>query len=129
MKHTNILLVDDDADDQLIFKDALNEIAAGIECATANNGLEALDYLKATVLKPTLIFLDLNMPFMNGFECLARIKKEDPLKEIPIVIFTTSDYPGDEQRTKELGAEIFLTKGPSFKLLKEKLLDILRADF
>jgi len=129
MKHTNILLVDDDADDQLIFIDALNEIAAGIECATANNGLEALEYLKEVVPKPTLIFLDLNMPFMNGFECLARIKKEDPLKEIPVVIFTTSDNPGDEKRTKELGAKIFFTKGPSFRLLKEKLLNILITDF
>ena len=129
MAHTKILLIDDDADDQFIFKDALTEIAAGIECVTANNGLEALDYLKTTVPNPSLIFLDLNMPFMNGFECLERIKKENLLKEIPVVIFTTSDNPVDKKRTKELGAEIFFTKTPNFKLLKEKLRDILKTDF
>src|SRR5258706_9210858 len=129
MSHTKILLIDDDADDQFIFIDALNEIATGIECVTVNNGLEALDYLKTIVQNPSLIFLDLNMPIMNGFECLQRIKKENRFKAIPVIIFTTSNNPVDEKHTKELGAEIFFTKTPNFKLLKQKLLDILKTDF
>lgn len=129
MNHTKILLIDDDPDDQIIFIDALNEIAAGIDCVTANDGFEALGYLETMVPVPSLIFLDLNMPVMNGFECLTLIKKEDRFKSIPVVIFTTSDDPTDKKRTSELGAEFFFTKTASFKLLKTKLFDILKTDF
>ena len=125
--NTKILLIDDDADDQFIFTDAVHEIAAGIECVTVNNGLEALNYLKTIDQKPSLIFLDLNMPIMNGFECLERIKNEDQFKEIPVIIFTTSNNSLDEKRTKKLGAHVFFTKTPNFKLLKEKLLNILKT--
>ena len=129
MNHKKILLVDDDVDDQLIFIDALNEVEPAIECITFNNGLEALAQLKTIALKPSLIFLDLNMPFMNGFEWLEQIKKDDQFKEIPVVIFTTSNNPADEKRTKELGAALFFTKTPDFKLLKSKLVDIIKTDF
>src|SRR5687768_12642291 len=129
MNHVKILLVDDDVDDQFIFIDAINEIAPGIECKTVNNGLEAIDHLQMTNPRPSLIFLDLNMPFMNGFECLVHLKKDNLLKDIPVIIFTTSDSPREEKLTKELGAQVFLTKTSNFKLLKAKLLDILQTDF
>ena len=129
MTHEKILLVDDDADDQFIFIDAINEIASGIECIAVNNGFEAIDHLKTVIPLPSLIFLDLNMPFMNGFECLVQLKKDNLFKQIPVIIFTTSDSPREEKRTKELGAEVFLTKTSNFKLLKAKLLDILNTDF
>jgi len=127
MHHAKILLIDDDSDDQFIFTDAVNEIATGIECVTVNNGLEALNYLKTIDRTPSLIFLDLNMPIMNGFECLERIKKEDRFKEIPVIIFTTSNNPVDEKRAKQLGAHVFFSKTPNFKLLKEKLLNIFKT--
>lgn len=129
MNHVKILLVDDDVDDQFIFIDAINEIAPGIECKAVNNGLEAIDHLQKANPRPSLIFLDLNMPFMNGFECLVHLKKDNLLKEIPVIIFTTSDSPREIKLTKELGAEVFLTKTSNFKLLKAKLLDILKTDF
>ena len=129
MNHNRILVVDDDADDQFIFIDAINEIAMDIECLTANNGLEALAHLNDTVPQPSIIFLDLNMPLMNGFECLGRIKNDENLKKIPVVIISTSDSPLDKKRTKELGAEIFLTKTPDFNRLKSTLIDILNKKF
>lgn len=129
MNHKNILLVDDDDDDQFIFIDALNEITNDIECRTAKNGLEALEQLKTISHPPSLIFLDLNMPLMNGFECLKEIKDQPRLKEIPVIIFTTSDNPSDERRAKELGVSVFFTKTSNFKLLKAKLDDILNTDF
>jgi len=129
MNHNNILLIDDDADDRLIFIDALDEIAAGIECATAKNGLEAIEYLKSAIAIPSLIFLDLNMPLMNGFQCLEKIKKDERLKHLPVVVYTTSDNPVDKKRSKESGAEMFLTKTPDFKLLKDTLLGILKTYF
>ncbi|MEP6514278.1 MAG: response regulator [Parafilimonas sp.] len=129
MSHRRILLVDDDADDQFIFKDAISEIESGIECIIANNGLEALVNLKTSHPAPSLIFLDLNMPLMNGFECLERIKQDNQYKQIPVIILTTSDSPVDQKHTQQLGAETFFTKTSDFKLLKSKLRNILNTDF
>jgi CheY-like chemotaxis protein len=129
MNHNHILLIDDDADDQLIFIDALGEIAVGIECAIAKNGLEAIEYLKTAIRTPSLIFLDLNMPLMNGFQCLEKIKKDERFKHLPVVVYTTSDDPIDKKRSKESGAEMFFSKTPNFKLLKDTLLEILKTNF
>lgn len=123
MKNKIILLVDDDPDDQLIFADALSEIGENVECATANNGQEALRYLER-MPEPILIFLDLNMPVMNGFEFLTRIK-EGEHSQIPIVIYTTSDHPRDKRETLARGANMFFTKTADFKVLKVKLHEIL----
>ena len=125
----NIFLVDDDVDDQLFFTDALKEIDAGISCAIANNGREALEDLKKMTLLPEILFLDLNMPFMNGYECLSHLKNEVRLCRIPVVIFTTSNDPKDAEITHQLGAEVFLSKPNEFKLLREKLEKILALDF
>lgn len=127
--HKKILLVDDDSDDQLFFIDAIKELEPSLECGIANNGVEALDLLKKVPPPPSLIFLDLNMPLMNGFECLAKLKEINQYKEIPVIIFTTSNHPVDVERTISMGAKMFLTKPPDFEVLKEKLDDILKTDF
>jgi len=129
MMHKKILLVDDDLDDQVFFLDALSEITKNVECITAVNGLEALSNLKVIKPSPSIIFLDLNMPLMNGFECLKKMKNDEQYKNIPVVIFTTSNNRADEIYAKELGAKLFFTKTPDFKLLKSKLLHILETDF
>ena len=123
------MLVDDDADDQLIFLDALSEVDDTVECATASNGLEALSYLHAGDWLPAVIFIDLNMPLMNGFELLGKIKKDPRMKDIPIVIFTTSDSPLDLKRAEKAGAQVFFTKTSDFKTLKIKIQEILGFDF
>ena len=122
-----ILLVDDDSDDQLFFVEAIKELAPSIDCSIANNGVEALDHLETVPPPPTLIFLDLNMPLMNGFECLAHLKKINQYKEIPVIIFTTSNNPNDKELTIEMGATMFLTKPPDFNVLKNKLHHILQT--
>ena len=125
--HKKILLVDDDADDQLFFVDAINELNSKLECGIANNGVEALQYLQNTPLLPSLIFLDLNMPLMNGFECLNQLKQIDKLKEIPVIIFTTSNHAADIDLTLSMGAKMFLTKPSDFIVLKNKLNQILQT--
>ncbi len=124
-----IFLVDDDEDDQLFFTDALKEIDPTIECAVAKNGKEAIKILSELKQLPDVIFLDLNMPFMNGFECLKILKTEIKLSIIPIVIFTTSNDPRDVQLTHRLGAEVFLSKPNDFNQLKQKLEHILKINF
>ena len=129
VKSKNVFLVDDDADDQLFFTDALREIDSRISCSIANNGREALDYLRNQTMLPEILFLDLNMPFMNGYECLSQLKNEFRLSRIPVVIFTTSNDPRDAEITHQLGAEVFLSKPNEFRLLREKLEKILALDF
>jgi len=125
--HNKILLVDDDADDQLFFVDAIKAIEPTLECGIANNGVEALYYLERIPLLPSIIFLDLNMPVMNGFECLAQLKKIIKYREIPVIIFTTSNNSVDRQRTLSLGANLFLTKPSDFFALKNELQDVLQT--
>lgn len=125
--YKKLLLVDDDIDDQLFFVDAIKELAPSFECGIANNGLEALDHLEKVPPPPSLIFLDLNMPLMNGFECLAQLKKTNDYKEIPVVIFTTSNNPVDIEKAITMGAKMFLTKPPDYNVLKNKLREILQT--
>jgi len=120
------MLVDDDADDQLFFLDAISAIDKSLRCDVVNNGLEAMIWLNTNAL-PEIIFLDLNMPMMNGYECLERIKTSDTLKKIPVIIFSTTSNPREAERTKLLGAESFLTKTSDFKQLKLQLGQILQT--
>jgi CheY-like chemotaxis protein len=125
MNDYKILLVDDDEDDQFIFINALKEITAEHKCVIANNGMEALSHLKAGPSLPDLIFLDLNMPVMNGIELILILKADYRFADIPAVIYTTSDNPDEKKQMKELGVSAFLTKTANFKKLKTELARIL----
>jgi CheY-like chemotaxis protein len=127
-KAKRILLVDDDADDQVYFRDAVNELSESLQCEIASNGREALDQIEQLPL-PDCIFLDLNMPVMNGYECLAFLKTEERYKHIPVVIFTTSKNSQDIDLARRLGANLFFTKPTNFDTLCSKLDKILELDF
>jgi len=124
-----IFLIDDDEDDQLLFKQAIESINPMLQYDTATNGKIALDKLKSSPSLPDIIFLDLNMPVMNGLEFLIQIKKENALSKIPVGIFTTSNLLRDKELTKEFGAQFFLTKPNDFQLLRKQMQQILSADF
>lgn len=128
MRKRKIWLVDDDADDQLFFLDALGEINAEIECEIANNGQDALDKLKDSPI-PELLFLDLNMPVMNGFDCLAELRKHDKYRDLPVVIFTTTSDLSTIKKTYELGANGFFKKPNDFPTMRKKLEALLEMDF
>ncbi|MCW3075980.1 MAG: rcp1 3 [Bacteroidetes bacterium] len=126
MNHTEILLVDDDLDDQMFFKDVLSEIYPEIKCNIAGHGLEALLYLNSDIKFPSLIFLDLNMPVMNGFECLQKLKGDNRFKKIPVIIISTSSNPYDMEKAREMGAEHFFTKPADYLMYKENLFRIFK---
>jgi len=128
MKPRTILLVDDDTDDQVLFLDALSHVNKTVKCDIANNGLEAMEALRSKTSSPDLIFLDLNMPKMNGYECLVEIKKEHSFKHIPIVIYSTSRIETEKQRTLEMGAKHFFTKPNDFTVLMNELDRILKLE-
>lgn len=121
MNFKNILLIDDDRDDQQMFVSAAFEISDNISCTAIGNTASALEKLKTKVIIPDIIFLDLNMPVMNGQQFLTEIKKDETLKEIPVIIFTTSSHAPTKKITKDLGAQDFITKPNRYEELKKIL--------
>ncbi|MEO7765777.1 MAG: response regulator [Ferruginibacter sp.] len=110
MKYPNILLIDDDEDDQEIFIAALKDVSDSVICTVLGDANEALQKLVAKDIVPDVIFLDLNMPVMNGQQFLVTIKSNMALKDIRVIIFSTSSHPATIQLTKQLGASDFITK-------------------
>lgn len=118
----NCLLIDDDKDDQEIFKLALQDINEHIVCHTVDNGIEGLQLLRSDEsFVPGYIFLDLNMPRMNGKDCLTALRSIPRLAEVPVVIYSTSSDPRDIRETKALGATDYIVKQYSLASLKEIL--------
>ena len=108
---TKLLIVDDDADDRQLFIDAVKDFDEQIVCVSAKDGKEALDLLNdLNTSLPDYIFLDLRMPRFNGKRCLMEIKKNERLKEIPVIIYTTSRELEDSKELKEMGAIHFISK-------------------
>jgi CheY-like chemotaxis protein len=106
-----IFLVDDDEDDREMFKEALREVNDSFDLMSAEDGEKALHYLKDESKRlPDLIFLDMNMPRLNGRQCLEEIKKSVRLSSIPVVVYSTTKREEDVRETSRLGAVHFLTK-------------------
>ena len=122
-----LFLVDDDIDDHEIFKSALAKVDEDLALLTATNGYEALDVLSAASTLPDYIFVDLNMPRMGGLQFLKEIKQTDTLKNIPVIIYSTSSNPGDIAKTKQLGAISFVTKPSRFSDLCSLLQSLITA--
>ena len=115
-------LIDDDLDDQEIFLMAVQQFDASIRCDFASDCAKALDQLKDNEVDvPDCIFIDMNMPRMNGIECLEQIKNMDHLKDVPACMFSTSADPTLVAKTKELGAVDFIVKPADITALSEML--------
>lgn len=124
-KCIRFFLVDDDVDDTSIFQEVLQDVNPSIEFESAADGFEALQALKIQEdTLPDVIFLDLNMPRMGGKECLAALKKDSQLKNIPVIMYTTSSRSKDIEETMQKGALCFITKPTNLKELKNILSSI-----
>jgi CheY-like chemotaxis protein len=109
-----ILHVDDDKDDRELLAEALEQIDPSICCINAHDGQELLSMLQQNKILPDYIFLDVNMPLMDGRQCLAELKKDKKLKNIPVVIYSTTTNTQEIRDLSELGACDFLSKANSF---------------
>jgi CheY-like chemotaxis protein len=118
--------IDDDADDQEIFGMAISEVRPGISCLFANDGIDALDRLSDPSFSPACIFIDLNMPRMNGKECLVEIRKIERLRNIPVFIYSTFLDHTLIAECKELGAADFIVKPPGLQALTDRLDQIIQ---
>ena len=129
MSKRHILWADDDMDDLMLMRHVLQDIGQDYDIAEVSNGQEALDYLENAKRKndlPSLVILDMNMPVLNGKEALSIIKKDDLLKEIPLVFFTTSNSELDKMYCKRFGVEM-ITKPPQYSSLKEAVRKLLSS--
>jgi CheY-like chemotaxis protein len=117
-----VLLADDDADDRILFKDAVEQIDLGVTLKSLESGIELMKYLNDVKNPlPYLIFLDLNMPKKNGFECLEEIRQHDRLKHLCVIIYSTSSQFKDILETLNKGANLYFTKPSTFQDLVSRL--------
>lgn len=115
----HVFIADDDPEDIDFFKLALQEIAEDVKLTIAKNGLEMLDFLKVVI--PDIIFLDINMPMMNGMDCLAEIRKQKSLDPVPVIIYSTGASKADIYKSYILGANRYIKKPVYFDAIKKQL--------
>jgi two-component system response regulator len=117
--NASILIAEDDADDRFLLETAFAENGFADTIEFVENGVEVINYLRGLAgnAYPSFILLDLNMPKKNGREVLQEIKEHPDLKNIPVVIFTTTKNETEINRCYELGANSYVVKPYSFELL------------
>jgi CheY-like chemotaxis protein len=120
-----ILCIDDDDDDASLLEIAVNSYNEGIRFIKCYGGNEALELLKKSDLAPDLILLDVNMPLLNGFDCLIEIRKIPRCAEVPIFMLSTSASLRDVDRAYEIGARKFLTKPNSYSQIYTMISEII----
>ena len=126
-KHSlmTILYADDDLDDRELVTEALMTIDPSISCVSVCDGRQLINMLKRTEQLPDLILLDINMPVMDGRECLIEVKKDLRFREVPIIVYSTTDNLNEIGLFYKLGA-MFMRKPNSFKELCDSLMKVLR---
>jgi CheY-like chemotaxis protein len=118
-----IIMIDDDEDDQFLFRNILEELEIRNEPIFFKNGAEALHYLEETKDRPFLILCDVNMPVLNGLELKSRIDQSEYLKSksIPFVFISTSGNPSAVKAAYEMTIQGFFKKETSYALLKQQI--------
>lgn len=117
-----ILLADDDQDDCMLFKEALEELALDTSLRIVNDGEQLIRHLEAVSANlPDVIFLDLNMPRKNGFECLKEIKQHSVWQHMPVIIISTSYELEKADLLYKAGASFYICKPSNFGELKNAI--------
>jgi len=125
----SILLVDDDPDDQLLFQEALIEADSAVLCSLAFDGVDALEKLNSGQLQiPDMLFMDMNMPKMNGIDCLKELQKSEKFKNIPVIMYSTSCIAEYQKECFDNGAVGYIEKPSDFAVLCEYLKILLNKD-
>ena len=122
-----ILLAEDDPNDVFFLQRALAKAGINFPLHVVRNGQEALEYLgglgkfsdRGTYPLPSLLLLDLKMPFVDGFEVLAWVRLQSPLKQLRVFMLTSSAEDRDRQKAAELGANGYFVKPPTREMVEE----------
>lgn len=123
----NIIFCEDDEDDRLFFKEITQELNSSIKVEFISDGFRLLQLLKHFV--PDILFLDLEMPFKNGLECLVEIRANANLESLPIVIFSSTTRQANIQTSYEMGANLFLIKTPIYSEYSSSVKAVLNLDW
>jgi CheY-like chemotaxis protein len=124
-----LLLIEDNEDDVFLMRRALRKANISLPLQVAMDGQEALDYLsglgkfadRSSFPVPSLVFLDLKLPYVHGFEVLQWIRQQEPLKHLPVVILTSSPEERDRHQADQLGAKAYFVKPPNGDLLQKTM--------
>lgn len=116
-----IFYTDDDAEDLEFFIEASNSLGKHLNIVTQNSGVKLLEDLKNPPPNPHIIFLDLNMPGLSGFDVLETLGKNGNLKKFPIIVFSTSSDESIIKKSRELGASYYISKPTDFSVLKKTI--------
>jgi len=119
MQPITVLIIDDDEDDRFFMERALKTDSPATQLYLAPDGQQALNLLDSAQLLPDVVILDLNMPGLNGFEVLERLKQSAQHRHIPVMILTTSNSSDDQERCRQLGATEFITKPTTYDGLSD----------
>lgn len=115
-------LIDDDADDRMLFARAVKRIGRNVSYESIETAEEAISMLENNDTRlPDVVFLDINMPRMGGWECLSRIKADERTKNIPVIMYSTSERASDIKLAEELGALSFCVKPEEMPDLQQML--------
>lgn len=129
MTDLTVFYTDDDEDDLSIFVDAVESMPKKIELLTYNGGEKLLSAINNPPPTPHVVFLDLNMPGKNGFDVLTELRNSDQKRNIPIVIFSTSNEPSFIEKCRALGANLFITKPVLMKDIVKSIEHALEIDW
>lgn len=121
-----VLYADDDLDDIELFQEIVRDIDQSVLVLFAHDGLQALRILREARVLPDIVFLDINMPLINGKECLAEIRRDKLLKGLPVIMYSTASAEQEVKDCFELGASDYLCKATHYAKLREDIESILR---
>ena len=128
-KPLHILLADDDEDDREFFSEAMHEVAPQVKISTSVDGGSLMKRLTApAALLPDLIFLDVNMPFKSGLECLTELRKIPKFNAVPLIMYSTTDNPDQVEQAYKAGANLYVKKPQHFAAIKALLDKLLSVD-
>lgn len=131
-KRTTILYVEDDEDDREFLSDAVKKADPAVDIIIAADGQQAMDYLNKLdheVKHPSLIVLDINLPFIDGKEVFKKIRQNSFLNAIPIIVFSSGEHPADKALFNELGIEYIIkpTRVSNMGEIANHMLDVATA--
>jgi len=130
LRTLNIACADDDQDDRMLFKEAIEEVRIKTNLSLFKDGKELMDYLTlSNAILPEIVFLDLNMPIKNGMQCLTEIRSNGKLKNLIVAIYSTSSSENDIEQTFINGANIYINKPNSFGALKKTINKVLQINW
>lgn len=127
MDKKKIMIIDDDADDRFFFKEVITKKLNSAACVEAYDGADALSQLRKADQLPNFIFLDVNMPRMNGRDCLKQLKRDGKLKQIPVIMYSTSFSEESIKEFHQLGASMCLNKPTDMNKLPAQIMEAIKG--